>query len=196
MRRRNNEIFLRKCIWKAKSEFVYWTVDVRTFWTEEEYSSQIYSGLEFAAKIINTKKLSARGKIAITHYFIRILVIWLFQFVYNAKLKHIKSKAIFFTDFQKLEREARICRKMQVGRNFILSYVLSTFLFTHISYLFPPWKSFLLSLFLYFLHSWKLFPVSAPKHRPVARRHPGGELPLSCLWSVRNLLIPAYLLIP
>ena len=146
MRRRNNEIFLRKCIWKAKSEFVYWTVDVRTFWTEEEYSSQIYSGLEFAAKIINTKKLSARGKIAITHYFIRILVIWLFQFVYNAKLKHIKSKAIFFTDFQKLEREARICRKMQVGQNFISSYILSTFLFIHISYLFPPWKSFLLSL--------------------------------------------------
>ena len=77
--KRNNDIFPRKCLWKAKSEFVYWTVDVRTFWTEKEYSSQIYSGLEFAAKIINTKKLSARGKIAITHHFISILVIWLFQ---------------------------------------------------------------------------------------------------------------------
>ena len=79
-----DDIFPRKYLWKAKSEFVYWTVDVRTFWTEEEYSSQIYSGLEFAAKIINTKKLSARGKIAIIHHFISILVIWLFQFVYNA----------------------------------------------------------------------------------------------------------------
>ena len=79
IKRRNNAIFPRKCLWKSKSEFVYWTVDVQTFWTEEEYSSQMYSGLEFAAKIINTKKLSARGKIAITHHFISILVIWLFQ---------------------------------------------------------------------------------------------------------------------
>lgn len=66
------------------------------------------TGLEFAAKIINTKKLTSRGnkrsKIAI----------------FSTSFKFLQRKNIMYhffcrscVDFQKLEREARICRKLQ-----------------------------------------------------------------------------------
>lgn len=58
------------------------------------------TGFEFAAKIINTKKLTSRGKtnISINALFSLILVDFA---TFSPK------------DFQKLEREARICRKLQ-----------------------------------------------------------------------------------
>ena len=55
------------------------------------------TGLEFASKIINTKKLSARG--TYDHLIVPVCLN-----VSNMRL---------FPDFQKLEREARICRKLQ-----------------------------------------------------------------------------------
>lgn len=47
--------------------------------------------MEFAAKIINTRKLLARGIYFFSNKFLSLI----------------------YLDFQKLEREARICRKLQ-----------------------------------------------------------------------------------
>lgn len=54
--------------------------------------------LEFAAKIINTKKLTSRGETPCSA---------------TEKLSKLTERSLPLTDFQKLEREARICRKLQ-----------------------------------------------------------------------------------
>lgn len=64
------------------------------------------TGLEFAAKIINTKKLTSRGETRTSHWML------------NSNRKHLVS----LPDFQKLEREARICRKLQHPNIGIVSY--------------------------------------------------------------------------
>jgi len=57
------------------------------------------TGLEFAAKIINTKKLTSRGEFAGSKF--------------NSNCLSPVSTPSSLSDFQKLEREARICRKLQ-----------------------------------------------------------------------------------
>lgn len=63
------------------------------------------TGLEFAAKIINTKKLTTRGELY-NH-------LNLFNFLRIFETQISIWNFFWFADFQKLEREARICRKLQ-----------------------------------------------------------------------------------
>lgn len=71
------------------------------------------TGLEFAAKIINTKKLTTRGKFKSRKIKIELNF-------YSITIQGSPKQLFFFSlflsstkDFQKLEREARICRKLQ-----------------------------------------------------------------------------------
>ncbi|XP_014244523.1 calcium/calmodulin-dependent protein kinase type II alpha chain isoform X16 [Cimex lectularius] len=63
------------------------------------------TGCEFAAKIINTKKLSARDE--------EIKLNELLRYYPRKGLWTLQESSKFIIYFQKLEREARICRKLQ-----------------------------------------------------------------------------------
>ena len=67
------------------------------------------TGLEFASKIINTKKLSARGKRERE----REGGHWIWNYIYVRVECLLTFSSMLLADFQKLEREARICRKLQ-----------------------------------------------------------------------------------
>lgn len=91
--------------------------------------------LEFAAKIINTKKLSSRGRCFCFVLKISILILMIFLFFFyvfgifignlyaNFKsFEFFHQKKYIKIDFQKLEREARICRKLNhpnIGKFFV-----------------------------------------------------------------------------